>query len=74
MALFVPEGENDGQQIVSNLKAFAEAFNQNSDKPFFVEMSVGVHAFVCEGTIELADLLKKQTRYCTRKNVTDVRV
>ena len=59
VALIVTDEENFGEQIVPNIKAYANEFNENSDKPYYVEMSVGVHAFTCDKTIELGDLLKK---------------
>lgn len=59
VALVVTDEENYGQQIVPNIKAFAEEFNQNTDKPFYVEMSVGVYKFVCDSGMDLGELFKK---------------
>lgn len=59
VALVVTDEENYGQQIVPNIKAFAEEFNQNTDKPFYVEMSVGVYEFVCDSGMDLGELFKK---------------
>lgn len=59
VSLVVTDEENYGQQIVPNIKAFAEEFNQNTDKPFYVEMSVGVYEFVCDSGMDLGELFKK---------------
>mgnify|MGYP002735127296 FL=1 len=58
MALFI-EDECCKQQAVYNIKSYAKKFNAESDKPFYVEMSVGVYEFVCDGSIELGELFKK---------------
>lgn len=58
VALFI-EDECCKQQAVYNIKSYAKKFNAESDKPFYVEMSVGVYEFVCDGNIELGELFKK---------------
>lgn len=58
VALFIAE-ECCKEQAVFNIKSYAKNFNVNSDKPFYVEMSVGAYEFVCDGTVELAELFKK---------------
>lgn len=58
VALFIGN-ECCGEQLVSRIKSYAESFNQNSDKQFYVEMSVGVHEFICESGIDLGELFKK---------------
>ena len=58
VALFVSDTANS-HQIVHNVKAYAKEFNKNSDKDFYVEMSVGVHTFECQDGIELGELFKK---------------
>lgn len=58
VALFMAE-ECCKEQAVFNIKAFAKKFNKESDKPFYVEMSVGAYEFVCDGSVELGELFKK---------------
>ena len=58
VALFL-EKDRCGEQLVSRIQSYAEEFNKNTDKPFYVEMSVGVHEFICENGIDLAELFKK---------------
>ena len=58
VALFIVE-ECCKQQAVHNIKSYAKQFNKETDKPFYVEMSVGAYEFVCDGSIELSELFKK---------------
>ena len=59
VALFVAEEADEAQNVVPKIKSYAEQFNQASDKPFYVEMSVGVYEFTCERGIELGELFNK---------------
>ena len=59
VALIVTDEADYGEKIVSDIKTYAAAFNKSSDKPFYVEMSVGVHAFTCERGADLGELFKK---------------
>lgn len=59
VALVVTEEEDYGQKIVPHIKAYAQEFNENSNEPYYVEMSVGVHAFTCEKGMDLGELFKK---------------
>ena len=58
VALFVAEACCK-EQAVFNIKSYAKQFNKDSDKPFYVEMSVGAYEFVCDGSSELGELFKK---------------
>ena len=58
VALFVTD-ECCKEQAVFNIKTYAKQFNAKSDKPYYVEMSVGAYEFVCDGSIELSELFKK---------------
>lgn len=58
VALFMAE-ECCKEQAVYNIKSYAKKFNIESDKPYYVEMSVGVYEFICAGSIELGELFKK---------------
>lgn len=58
VALFIAE-DCCKQQAVHNIKSYAKQFNKETDKPFYVEMSVGAYEFVCDGSIELSELFKK---------------
>ena len=58
VALFVTE---DGceQDFVNKIKTYAQQFNETTDKPYYVEMSVGTHEFTCKRGIELGELFNK---------------
>ena len=58
VALFIAE-DCCKQQAVHNIKSYAKQFNKETDKSFYVEMSVGAYEFVCDGSIELSELFKK---------------
>ena len=58
VALFMAE-ECCKEQAVFNIKSYAKRFNMESDKPFYVEMSVGAYEFVCDGNMELGELLRR---------------
>lgn len=59
VALVVSDEENYGQKIIDNIKGYARNFNEVSDKPYYVEMSIGVHAFTCEMSMDLGELFSK---------------
>ena len=52
-----PEGQS-GEDIVSGIKKYAEGFNHTCEEAFYVEMSVGVHEFICNPKDDIADLFK----------------
>ena len=58
VSMFVaPEGCCE-ETIVQGIKTYSEEFNKNCEQPFYVEMSVGVHEFICEPKTDMADLFK----------------
>lgn len=46
------------EQLLKNLKAESDAFNAVCDKPFYVEISVGIYDFYCNPQMNLTDILK----------------
>lgn len=46
------------EQLLKNLKAESDAFNAVCDKPFYVEISVGIYDFYCNPQMDLTDILK----------------
>ena len=69
VALFIAE-DCCKQQAVHNIKSYAKQFNKETDKSFYVEMSVGAYEFVCDGSIELSELFKKsdEVLYVEKQN------
>ena len=51
--------EGNEEEIKNKIKAFSTEFNKNCDKPYYVELSVGIHKCVCDSTIDITDLLQK---------------
>lgn len=46
-------------QVQSRIKNYSAELNATCDKPYFIEMSVGVTEFVCDGNQKLEDLLSQ---------------
>lgn len=59
VSLFVPEVECYCEDIIQQIKEYAVLFNQGSDKPYYVELSVGVYEFICDKDTDLGELFKK---------------
>lgn len=57
-ALFIPEEEYDKESLMQRFKEYAKDFNDKSDKPFYVEMSVGIDEFICSEGADLKELYK----------------
>ena len=49
----------DADGIIAKLKEKTKAFNEASDKPFYVEFSVGYCLFNVENTVKMESLLQK---------------
>lgn len=58
VSLFVSDEPNCGDVITSRIKKHATDFNLSCDQPFYVEMSVGVHEFICNPKTDMAELFK----------------
>lgn len=59
VALVFPGDNQCINHLIDSLKALAKRFNESCEKPFYVEMSAGAHAFTNDGTDELMDLLSQ---------------
>ena len=59
VSLFVPEMECYCEDIILQMKEYAAYFNLKSKQPFYVELSVGVHEFVCDNDTDLGELFEK---------------
>ncbi len=59
VSLYIPEIECCCEEITQRIKKYAAEFNASCDQPFYVELSVGVHEFVCTKDTELSELTKK---------------
>lgn len=45
--------------VVQKLKSMSECFNKNCDKPYYVEISVGIYEFQCSSQVVFNELLHK---------------
>ncbi len=58
VSLFVLEEEQGQERILKELKQYVTAFNASCSQPFYVEMSVGIHEFICNPRVDMAELFK----------------
>ena len=59
VSLYIPEVECGCENLTQKIKQHAAEFNATCDQPFYVELSVGVHEFICTKDTELTELTKK---------------
>ena len=59
VSLFVSDEEYCCDSITKRIKEHAARLNATSNKPFYVEMSVGVHEFICEEDTDIGELFKE---------------
>lgn len=62
VALFVGQNEISASDIVIRLKENTRDFNQNCEKPYYVEMSLGFHEFICTEDTSLAPMIENADR------------
>ena len=58
VSMFVADEVENGESIIKRVKEFAAEFNKNCEQPFYLEMSVGIHEFVCNPKTDMAELFK----------------
>ena len=58
VSMFLVSGEECEKSYTDIMKEYADEFNKTCMQPFYVEMSVGVHPFVCDPKADLADIFK----------------
>ncbi|MCR5267239.1 MAG: GGDEF domain-containing protein [Lachnospiraceae bacterium] len=58
------------EQICDAIKRTADDFNAASDKPFYIECSIGYNAFTCKETLDIQEVLDAADRelYKSKKN------
>ena len=54
----IPGNANDGQLLREQMRKESEAFNSVSEKPYYVEVSVGYHVVQCGSDLVISDVLK----------------
>lgn len=70
VSLFVPKEKCCVEDIMKSVKSYAKEFNENSEKPFYVDLSVGMYEFIYDDDVDLAEMLKKsdEVLYEQKKN------
>ena len=58
MAIILKNDNVDCKFYHDRIKEKCIEINESTKKPFYVEMSVGVHPFVCDPKADLADIFK----------------
>lgn len=57
---FVISAEADFVNVIKNkIKQYSIVFNEENDKPFYVDLSVGVYKCICDSAVIITDLLQK---------------
>lgn len=79
MALALSEKPNFKEVVMGHLHKIGESFNKRSEKPYYVEISVGIYEFCCDAQIDLNELIQKsdellyQAKAVRRKSVKKVK-
>lgn len=56
VSFMICENESDTEEVMKQLKERCRIFNENSDKPYYVEFSTGSVTFLCTENYSVADL------------------
>ena len=59
VSLLIFDEENGANRIKQKMKEYSTVFNENCDKPYYIELSVGIHKCICDASIDITDLLQK---------------
>lgn len=57
VTLVTLEDGRTGEEIASLIRKLASEFNESSEKPFYIECSIGYQEFVCEENLEISYVL-----------------
>lgn len=66
VAFVLTDEENFGIRIEQTFADVSESYNMNSDKPYYIESSIGVYGFICNPQEDFYDMLKKSDRLLYR--------
>lgn len=59
VAFLLTDEEDFENRILREFEKYGKAFNEESDKPYYVEMSLGIHECICSEDVEFEEMLKK---------------
>lgn len=56
VAFYVPEEDYCSDGIIKDIKEYADAFNEKSGQPFYVELSLGAYEFIYDDNVDLSKM------------------
>lgn len=59
VALVLSEDRNFKVSVLEKLKRTGDTYNVQSDKPYYIEFSVGIYEFLCDPQIDLNEIIQK---------------
>lgn len=59
VAFVLSDEEDFRERIEREFKAAGNQFNESSDKPYYVEMSLGIQEFICGPDVDFSEMMKK---------------
>ena len=62
ISLILSEDEAFHEHILKKLKSAGDAFNQASDKPYYVEFSFGIYDFICDPQVDLNQIIQQSDK------------
>lgn len=70
VAFVLTEEEGFSERIKREFAAVGEEFNSASDKPYYIELSIGIHECICSNEIPFDEILKKSDKllYAAKAN------
>lgn len=62
ISLILSEDKAFHEHILKKLKSAGDAFNQASDKPYYVEFSFGIYDFICDPQVDLNQIIQQSDK------------
>lgn len=50
---------NLATKVASNIEEFSKQLNYTSDKPYYIDMSIGISEFICSNCIDIKDIMSE---------------
>lgn len=62
VSFLLSDEEGFTERIKKELSEMGKEFNKDSDKPYYIEMSVGIYEFVCDAQVNFEEIMKKSDK------------
>uniref|UniRef100_UPI0040559CFB diguanylate cyclase domain-containing protein n=1 Tax=Acetatifactor sp. TaxID=1872090 RepID=UPI0040559CFB len=62
VAFLLSDEEGFRERVKAEFVQVGKAFNDSCDKPYYVEMSVGIHEFICDSQVGFEEMMKQSDR------------